>query len=225
MNRIGTLHETSLHASLKEWIAEPGDGIEVIVDGYHIDLVRSGELIEIQTSNFAAIKKKLSMLLSDHRVRLLYPIAQERWIVRIDKDGQPLKRRKSPKRGRLEDLFDPLVSIPTLVSEPNLTIEVLFIQDEVIWQNDGRGSWRRKGWSIADRRLISVLESVPFHWPDSYQALVPRQLADGFTNRDLVQALGLKVRQAQKMTYCLSRMDVITCIGHRNRYKLYILSD
>jgi hypothetical protein len=224
MNGIGTLRENSLHASLKKWCAEPEDGIEVIVDGYHIDIVRSGELIEIQTANFAAIKNKLRKLLPDHQMRLVYPIAKERWIIRTDIQGQQLKRRKSPKRGRLEDLFDELIRIPGLISHPNLNIEALLIQDEVVWQDDGRGSWRRKGWSVADRRLISVLESVQLYWPDSYREWVPAQLADGFTNRDLAQELNLKARQAQKMTYCLSRMDVISCIGHRDRFKLYTLN-
>ena len=98
-------------------------------------------------------------------------------------------------------------------------------QEEVVWKDDGRGSWRRKGWSIADRRLISVVESRTFTWPDSYRALVPPTLADGFTNRDLAKVLKLRVSLARKMTYCLSRMDVISCIGHRDRYKFYALSD
>ena len=32
--------EMTLHASIKEWYASPGDKIEVEVDGYVIDIVR-----------------------------------------------------------------------------------------------------------------------------------------------------------------------------------------
>ena len=225
MNRIGTLGEKSLHADLKDWYAKHDDGIEVVVDGYHIDLVRDSELIEIQTANFYAIKTKLSKLLADHRVRLIYPIARERWIVRVDKAGHQLKRRKSPKRGKLEDLFDELVSIPTLVTQPNLVIEVLLIQDELVWMNDGKGSWRRKGWSVADRRLLSVLESRTMVWPNSYQRYVPSSVSGGFTNRDLAKSMGARVTAARKITYCLSRMGIISCIGHRDRYKVYSLNE
>ena len=49
-NGIGTLGERSLHASLKDWLAEPGDEIEKQVDGYHIDIVRGQLLIEIQSN-------------------------------------------------------------------------------------------------------------------------------------------------------------------------------
>src|SRR6185369_9848333 len=110
-----------LHASLKQWYAPPGDRFEVPVDGFVIDLVRDDLLIEIQTGNFSAIKSKLNKLAHSHQVRLIYPIVQEKWIVRSGGDGCGTMRRKSPKRGRMEDLFWELVSIPQLLSNPNFS--------------------------------------------------------------------------------------------------------
>jgi hypothetical protein len=220
-NQIGTLSETSLHAALKKWYASPGDRIEALVEGFHIDLIHDGELVEIQTGNFRAIKSKIQQLLREYKVRLVYPIARERWIVREDRRGRQIKIRKSPKRGRVEDLFDPLVSIPELVVLPGLTVEVLLIQEEVVWRDDGRGSWRRRGWSIADRRLVSVKERVIFRWPDGYQSLLPDDLCFQFTNSDLADALHLRVNQARKMTYCLGKMGLLDCIGRRGRFNLY----
>jgi hypothetical protein len=220
-NQIGTLRETSLHAALKEWYAEPGDHLEVLVDGFHIDLIHKGELVEIQTANFRAIKRKIKHLLREHKVRLVYPIAREKWIVREDARGRQLKTRKSPKRGRVEDLFNPLVSMPELVMSPDLTVEVLLIKEEVVWRDDGRGSWRRKGWSIADHRLISVKERIVFGWPDKYLSLLPDDLGHNFTNRDLAGALKLRLSLARKMTYCLSKMMLIECIGRQGRFNLY----
>jgi hypothetical protein len=81
------LNEKSLHASLKEWYAQPGDQFEVAVDRYVIDIVRNDLLLEIQTSNFACIKSKLKGLLGMHRIRLIYPIAQEKWIVKLAKNN------------------------------------------------------------------------------------------------------------------------------------------
>jgi len=54
---IGTLNEKSLHADLKKWYTQPGDQLEVPLDGYYIDIVRDDMLIEIQTRNFSSIKK------------------------------------------------------------------------------------------------------------------------------------------------------------------------
>src|SRR5215510_5519986 len=106
MSGIGLLNEKPLHASLKQWCAQPGDRFEVAVGGFVIDIVRDDLLIEIQTGNFAAIKSKLTNLVRSYPVRLIYPIVKEKWIVRpATKDHGRVMRRKSPKRGRLEDLF------------------------------------------------------------------------------------------------------------------------
>ena len=86
-SQIGTLNEKPLHASLKKWYAGRGDRFEVSVDGYVIDLVRDDLLIEIQTRNFGAIKRKLVDLTTRHKVRLVYPIAQQKWIVKLAKAG------------------------------------------------------------------------------------------------------------------------------------------
>ena len=62
---IGTLNEGSLHAALKERYAEPGDEFEVPLDGFVIDIRRPGQLIEIQTSSFKAMGRKLDRLLGE----------------------------------------------------------------------------------------------------------------------------------------------------------------
>src|ERR1051326_2954643 len=111
MSTIGLVNERPLHASLKQWYARPGDRFEVPVDGFVIDIVRDDLLIEIQTRNFSAISRKLSRLTRSYRVRLVYPVVQEKWIVRVGAKNGAV-RRKSPKRGRIEDLFWELVSIP-----------------------------------------------------------------------------------------------------------------
>ena len=160
---IGTYQEKSLHAALKAWYAAPGDRTEQPVDGYVADLVRGDELIEIQTRNFGALKRKLSALLQNHAVRLVHPIPAQKWIVRLDRDGTTvLSRRRSPKRGSVFDVFDELVSIPGLVANPQFSLEVLLVEVEETRCHDGRGSWRRRGWSI--------------HRPDSRRRRVPTPL-------------------------------------------------
>ena len=146
MSGIGLLNEKPLHTSLKEWCARPGDQFEVAVDGFVIDIVQDGMLLEIQTSNFVSIKSKLLDLVRKHRTRLIYPVAQEKWIVRLEKDnGAGAARRKSPKRGRVEDLFWEMVSFPQLLANPNFSLEVLLIREEELRRYEGRRMWRRRG--------------------------------------------------------------------------------
>ena len=141
------MKETSLHADLKQWYALPGDLFEARVDRFVVDIIRGDLLIEIQTSNFSAIKHKLVHLLEHHPVRLVYPLPQEKWIIRQSAiDGSRLSRRRSPKRGRIEHLFDELVRLPELALSSNFSFEILFTREEEIRRNDGLGSWR---WIVA----------------------------------------------------------------------------
>jgi len=218
---IGTMNEMSLHAALKSFYALPGDRLEQPVSGYLIDIVRDEQLIEIQTKNFYAMKTKLNALLDNYFVRLVHPIAYERWIERVSEDNQSISRRKSPKRGYLEELFNELVRIPELACHPHLSIEVLMTQEEVVWRDDGQGSWRRRGWSVADRRLIQVLSRRLFEKAEDYAALLPVPIEQSFTNRDLVEHLGIMPRVAGRMTNCLRKMGLIEKIGHKDRYYLY----
>ncbi|MDH5688945.1 MAG: hypothetical protein OEZ48_13940, partial [Candidatus Bathyarchaeota archaeon] len=176
------MYESSLHSSIKDWYALPGDTLEARVEDYIIDIVRNGLLIEIQTGSFSAIKEKLKSLVDNHSVRLVYPIAERKWIVRLSRsDGEVISRRRSPKRGRLADLFDELVWIPRLAGEDNFSMEVLMIDEEEIWCADGKGSWRRRGVSIKDRKLLDVVERVRFVERGDFLRFLPSDLDQPFT--------------------------------------------
>jgi hypothetical protein len=216
---IGELGERSLHAALKQWYAQPGDLLEAPLHGCVIDIARPDLWIEIQTRHFGAIRLKLQRLVEHGPVRLVYPIAVERWIVR---EGLgPSGRRRSPRRGRLEHLFLELVRLADLPSHPNFSLEVLLIRDEEHRLHDGKGSWRRKGWSISDRLLLEVTGRHLFSSPQDYRALLPSELVSPFTSRDLAKAARMPLYLAQKMVYCLRRMALVSPNGKRGRYTLY----
>lgn len=223
MSPIGQLQEKSLHAALKALYARPGDSLETPVQGYIIDIVREDMLIEIQTRNFAALKHKLIHLLQTHCVRLVHPIAQERWIVRVSADGEIVSRRKSPRHGTLDLLFRELIRFPELIAHPNFSIEVVFTQEEEIWRDDGRGSWRRKRWSIADRRLLSVVEQFTFETLEDFRALLPESLPQPFTTADLAAARKCSRGLAQKMAFCLRQMSILDIVGKRGNALLYLV--
>ena len=163
-------------------------------------------------------------LLPFHPLRLIYPVAAERWILRLPQtaDEKP-RRRKSPKRGNYLDLFDELVSFPELVSHPHLSIEVLLIQEEEIRQHKPGRRWRRRGWATIERRLISVLGQRVFHGAQDFRSLLPPSLPNEFTTADLAQSLPAPRRLAQKAAYCLRGMGVIEPIGKQGRSILYTL--
>jgi hypothetical protein len=220
-NLIGTIKENQLHASLKKWYSIPGDFFEAKVDGYVIDILRGDLLIEIQTGSFSNIRNKLLVLLERHPLRLVLPISRDKWIIKEYTSGGVYKRRKSPHKGRYEDIFYELVRIPKITSHPNFSFEAVLIQEEEVQINDGKGSWRRKGWSIKDRRLLSVLEKREFSCKSDYLDLLPVELASPFTVKELAAQCGISNPLATKTTYCLRHMGAIKWIGKQGRAYLY----
>ncbi len=220
---IGLLNEKPLHAGLKAWYAKPGDDIEIKIDGYFIDIIQNGLLVEIQTRNFSAIKRKIKELTKRHSVRLVYPVAQEKWIVKFPRSkAEFVSRRKSPKRGKLSDVFCELVSFPELLGHANFSLEVLLIHEEEVRKYVGNANWRRRGWATEERRLLRVLERHLFEGPADIQKLIPLDVPAQFTTSDLTQALQISRRSAQQMAYCLRKMGAIEQIGKQGRSNLYV---
>jgi len=217
---IGTLNEGSLHAQIKAWYARPGDLIEHPVDGYVIDLVRGETLIEVQTGGFAPLRRKLERLLDEHPVRVVVPVALERRIVRLSAAGEILSARRSPKRGRTEDVFARLVSLPALLARPEFEVEVLLTHEDEFRRHEPGRAFRRRGWVVAGRALRSVEGTVRLSSPEEAAELLP-QLPERFDTAELAAAGGCTRRLAQQMTYCLRAMQVLEPDGHRGRAVLY----
>jgi hypothetical protein len=214
VSRIGSLNERSLHADIKRWYSKPGDQFEVKVDNYVVDIVRDDFLIEIQTRNFSAIRLKLLKLVESHKLRLVYPISVLKWVIRMSSDGsEEIGRRRSPRKGKLINLFDEMLRMPFMFNSSNFELEVLMTEEEEIRHMDGLGSWRKKGASVVDRKLIEVRESFLFSNKADFLRFIPDGIESPFTNKSLAQALGVPARTAQKVTYTLKHMGVIEQIG------------
>jgi hypothetical protein len=211
------MNESSLHSAIKEWYSLPGDKFEVKIGRYVADIVRGDLIVEIQTMNFSAIRKKLENLVQKHKVRLVYLIAERKCIVHIDKSGEFVSRRKSPGKGKLTDLFRELVRVPELIKEVNFSFEVLLIDEEEIRIDDGRGSWRRRGASIKDRKLVGVNTRILFENSIDFLKLLPEELHETFTNKELASSKKVSVRTAQQITYCFRRSGMIRVIEKRGK--------
>lgn len=218
---INTYNEKALHAALKDWYAEPGDRFEVKVAGRLIDLVRGELLVEVQTCNFAALRRKFEQLLQEHDVRLVYPIAVEKYIVKVDGGQQVISRRRSPKRGRVQHIFSELVFLPRLMAHPRFSIEVLLIREEEVRCHQPGKAWRRKGWVTIERRLLDVVERCVFRDPEDFRRLLPEGLCTPFTTGHLADGLGTRRRVAQQMAYCLRKMGAIEAVGKTGNARLY----
>lgn len=221
MTGIGVLREGPLHAALKEALARPGDRIEVPVGRFVIDLVRAdGELVEIQTGGFGGLTPKLDALLDEHRMRIVYPVAAARRIVRVDEEGQVVSARRSPRRAGVVDLFDRLVTFPSLLAHPHLTIEVLLVAEDHV-RAPAPTQVRRRTRDPGERRLTEILEHVELRTPDDLLAALPA-LPDGpFTTAELGALLGTRRVLSQRAAYCLRHLGLIEPSGMRGRAPLH----
>ncbi|MEE2911413.1 MAG: hypothetical protein VX830_13510 [Candidatus Poribacteria bacterium] len=211
--KIGTLNEGPLHASIKKWYKKAGDKQEVEVDGYIIDLVRGDQLIEIQTANFSQISRKIVRLTNLHPLKLVYPVAQTKWLC---KNGS---RRKSPKRGRWLQLFDELVSIPQVLASDNFSIEIILVEIEE-FRIESRSY--RKGWKVSKRNLLSVQETMTINDPPQLAKLTFQEtLAISFSTADLSEELKIPRRLAQRICYCLRQLGEIFPVSKSGNSILY----
>lgn len=196
-----------MHAALKQHYANPGDRFEVAVDGMVIDLVQSdGRLVEVQTGALGAMGPKLDRLLGEHEVLIVHPIAVQTVLVRRGKPD-----RRSPRKGKLVDIFEQLVSVPTLLDHPNLTIDVPLVIEEKVKVEDPTMRRRRGGWRTVDRRLVEIVDLCRLSDPSDLDDFVPVDLPDVFTTADM--ATGALTRdEAQRIAYCmraLGRFEVV----------------
>ena len=235
MKKIGTLKESSLHRALKFQYSGDGGSIEEVSGPFVCDACREdGELIEVQTGSFGPLKEKAKSLCEKRKLRIIHPIIVQKTIELYDASGRRLiHRRKSPKKGSPWDLFNVLIYAPELPLLKNLTIELALINAVEKRLDDGAGSWRRKGVSIADRFLGPCPASLKV--PSKYNPIVLKTLKDyrqflpfrkneSFTARSLAEKAGISAVIARKAIYVLAKMGLAQHTGKQGRAFVYTRS-
>jgi hypothetical protein len=221
------LAETNLHQQLKQLYVGGSDQTEHPVGAFRIDAVRhSGDLIEVQTANFAAIRPKLAQLLAERKVILVHPICETRHIVKVDrKTGEAGPRRRSPRRGNWFDAFDELVHLTDLLPSPNLTVELLLTEEEERRYpvNGRRARWR--GSFRSERRLVRLLGRKTLKSAEDYLAFLPESLQSPFTTRGVALSLGVGEHVARQIAYCLREMGLLKVAGKIRNNILYVRRD
>ena len=216
--------ETSLHRQLKEHYAADSSQLEVALKGYRIDATRDGALIEIQHGSLAAIRDKIADLLESHRVIVVKPIVVLKQLVKLDKRaGKVLERRKSPKRGKLLDVFDELVYFTRVFPHPRLALEVALVEvEELRYPGHGRRRRRRKNdFQVEDQRLTQIVETHRFRTLTDLRKLLPRGLPSKFHTGHLAEQLQIERSIAQRMAYCMRETGAIYSVGKQGNAMLY----
>jgi hypothetical protein len=219
--------ETSLHRQLKTIYAGPDCATEVRLGRYRIDALSGERLIEIQHGSLAALRAKSAALLAQHELLIVKPLVASKLLVqRARRGGRILRRRQSPKRARLIDIFDELTYFTRVFPHPRLTLEVLLVQiEEWRFPGHGRRRWRRRGdYQIEDQKLVEIVEQRTLRTADDLLRLLPAKLPSPFHSLDLAQRMELPRWRAQRVAYCLREMGAARQVGQRGNTRLYELT-
>jgi hypothetical protein len=221
-NRIGSVNESSLHETLKNLYASGGLPTESALEGYIVDIAAEGRVVEIQTGGFPGIREKITSLLRAHEVKVVYPLAVEKTIVVTDpRTGVTLYRRKSPKKGELIDMAGALLHVPGCCLHPRFRLEVLLTREEEVRAADGKGSWRRRGMRILDRRLLGIVGRVEFGRPADYARLLPEALPPSFTNGEMARIMGKPLEKIRRLTYLLRKLGILEEAGRKGNARVF----
>ncbi|MCL2008264.1 MAG: hypothetical protein FWG77_09285 [Treponema sp.] len=219
---IGTKRESSLHRSLK--FRYSGDEGEVEAsNGVYICDARTekGEFIEVQTGSFGPLKEKARHLCKKGKLRIIHPIIIQKHIELYDTKGALIHRRKSPRKGNIWDLFKALLYAPELPLLKNLSIELALIEVTEKRIDDGKGSWRRRGVSIADRHLEAWHKSIILKKTGDYYQFIPFKIRERFTVKDLGKKAGVNTVLARKTLYVLEKMGLAERVEKRGNSYVY----
>jgi hypothetical protein len=216
--------ETSLHRQLKALYAGPEARIEERLEGFRIDAVRAGQLVEIQHGSLGAIRDKIASLLESHAVLVVKPLVVRKTLIKLTKrGGRELSRRLSPKQGSLLSLFDELVYFTRVFPHENLTLETPLVEiEERRYPGHGRRRrWRQNDHVVEDQRLVAVQSVHRFQTTGDLLALLPAGLPKRFHTGQLAELMGVRRFFAQRIAYCLRQTGAAQVCGKAGNAIVY----
>jgi len=209
---------------LKALYAGPEARLEERLDGFRIDAVRAGQLVEIQHGSLGAIRTKISRLLESHEVLVVKPLVVRKMLVKLNKrGGKELSRRLSPKQGNLLSLFDELIYFTRVFPHENLTLETPLVEvEERRYPGHGRRRrWRQGDHVVEDQRLIAVQSVHRFRAAGDLLTLLPVDLPAAFHTGQLAERLGVQRWIAQRIAYCLRMTGAAEVCGKQRNTLVY----
>jgi hypothetical protein len=218
--------ETSLHRQLKALYCTGAARQEVRVDGFRIDAVDRGRLIEIQQASLGSLRDKVRTLLCSHDVTVVKPLAARKLLVRRKRaGGAVLSSRYSPRRETILDLFSDLVHFVGVFPHPRLTLEVVFTLQEEHRAPSRKRRWRGPDFRVLDRLLVGIEGRLTLKHSHDLARLLPPGLGEVFSTEEIARQAPMPRWLAQKMAYCLRKTGAVDIAGKRGNALLYQRTD
>jgi hypothetical protein len=101
------------------------------------------------------------------------------------------------------------VYAPRLPLLPNLSVELVLLEILEKRVQDGQGSWRRRGISLRDKKIVERQGKLLLRDPRDYSCFTPFEYDEPFTVKDLAQKVHISPSIAGKTVYVLSILGTI----------------
>lgn len=219
---IGTYAEKRLHRVLKRFVCNDVKGWEIPVGRYVADVLTEGQITEIQTGTFRPLPKKLRAYLeeTDCGVTVIHPVIAEKTIFRMDREsGELLYQKRSPKKGRVEDVLSELFWLGTLLPSERLTVKVLLIRaDEHRFSE--RMRYRKEGAYDAELYPRELLDCVTLRTLEDYESFLPAD-TESFTAAEYGKYSKLKKRNLYSALNFFCAVGLLRREKEGNRYRYH----
>lgn len=219
---IGTLQEKTLHAILKYYFEPDNTYHEIRYEGFVADILHDQDVIEIQTRGFDKLRRKLDVFLEKGEVRVVYPVAYEKYIEWIDQEtGTITDKRKSPKRGTPYEAFFELYKIKQYLTHPNLSLSIVLVNMEEQRILNGWSADKKRGSTRYERIPTKLVDQVDINSVEDYAKLIPDTLEKTFSTKSYRQATKLSIGRARTAIHVLHYVGAIEKVGKQGNLILY----
>ena len=221
---IGRLSEKTMHRMLKLYY-EPDESLhEIECFGSVADVKNDGGIIEIQRASLAYLIPKLERFLPHSPVTVVHPIVAKKRVRRLNTEtGEITSSGRAVKGKTVFDSAFEIYKIRKFIGNEGFTLILLLLDCDEYKVHDPRARRGRGG----DHRVECIPTDVIAEYilcdPTDYLALLPDDLADGFTAEEfkksvksrsryayyylrLLVDLGLMTREKQGAKYLYSRI-------------------
>lgn len=224
-SHIGTLKEKTVHAIVKNYIEPNPSFHEIKTKDFYADIINEKGIIEIQTSNFDKLRKKLNVLLDLQPVTIVYPIAHIKNIYWINEEtGEINQPRKSPKKGNPHDIFRELYKIKFYLTHPNLRLHIILMDMDEYRILDGWSKDQKKGATKCDRIPKKLVNEMQINSIEDYKNFMPSGLPNEFTVSDYKRIAKISQRNAGLCLHILNYIGTIKRIGKDGRAYVYTMN-
>ena len=215
---IGTENETTLHSALKYCFQPDPKFHELRISGYICDAFSGTTVYEIQTSQLYKLRRKLSVLLPEYRLTVIYPVITEKRVVLSDADGNVVREYKSPKKGSIMALAAELYGIREFLTHPRFSVAAVYL---TVAEMRKLTAGKRKKSTVTDKIPEKFSHVEFFREAEAYRSLLPESLADSFTAADFFRAAKVPEKTGRPALNVLTVTGAVMKTGKSGRCILY----